>query len=642
MTFERTWVLIFLLLPLGWMFVEWRRTRRITALVLKTLAFLAIVLALAEPTLTVPQTKMAVAVLVDTSSSVSAQDLARASEFASALDKARGRHWVRVLPFARSVRDLAADEQRGLRLEPTAGEAGRATDLESGIEEAISSLPSDLVPRIVLVSDGKENAGSITRAAWQAQRLGIPIDTVALAGRPQPTLRLESVTVPTVAFTGEQFPVDLSIVSPSAVSGSVQISAEGKVLGSNPVKLEKGDNQVRVHASLTAAGALSLAGVIQADGLGRNPIRSRRHSAPSQGSLRLAGSRRHRHPFAPDSGRGSIRCRSYRRSGARHACRLSIGGLEQPGHGIAARRAKRRDRKIRAAGRRPAGDRRRTQCLRRRQEGGRRARSHSARQARSAAIARRHRRGADHRQIFVHGRQENRAGAPGRDRRGGESASHRFGGRADLRQLLSMGRAHSPRRRQGADQAPDFRNCSRRRHPDCTRAGGGVSQSAARARHVQAHRVAHRRHLGRGRQSRSFERGGSSARDHLHRGARPGREPRVSGKSGFRRRRQIVLLERARGTGADCAQRRDGAHRFHRRRKDVAAVRREERRNSGRRGHRHRAARSKATCGSSASRPRTPSSRSTRWIRCWCAGSTAWAAPWSLPPMRRAAGRPTG
>ncbi len=77
--FERAWVLIFLLLPLGWMIFEWRRTRRVTALLLKTLAFLAIVLALAEPTLTVPQTKMAVAVLVDTSSSVSTQDLARAS-----------------------------------------------------------------------------------------------------------------------------------------------------------------------------------------------------------------------------------------------------------------------------------------------------------------------------------------------------------------------------------------------------------------------------------------------------------------------------------------------------------------------------------------------------------------------------------
>ncbi len=268
MNFERSWVLIFLLLPLGWMWFDWRHTRRITALVLKTLAFLAIVLALAEPILTTPQTKMAVAVLVDTSSSVSSQDLARASQFAAALDKARGRHQIRVLPFARSVRDLESSEQRGMRLEPTAGEAGRATDLESGIDDAISSLPANLVPRIVLVSDGKENAGSITRAAWQARRLGIPIDTVALTGRPQPALRLESVTVPTVAFTGEQFPLDLSIVSPSAVAGSVEIGAEGKTLGSNPIKLEKGENQVRVHASLSAAGALSLTGVIQANGLG--------------------------------------------------------------------------------------------------------------------------------------------------------------------------------------------------------------------------------------------------------------------------------------------------------------------------------------------------------------------------------------
>ncbi len=268
MNFERAWVLIFLLLPLGWMFFEWRRTRRVAGLVVKTITFLAIVLALAEPTLTLPQTKMAVAVLVDTSSSVSPQDLARASEFASAIEKARGRHWVRILPFARSVRDLDAGERRGLHLETTAGEAGRATDLETGIEESISSLPADLVPRIVLVSDGKENAGSITRAAWQAQRLGIPIDTVALAGRPQPALRLEAVTIPTVAFTGEQFPVDLSIASPGAVSGSVEISAEGKALGSKPIQLGKGENQVRVDARLTAAGALSLAGVIRADGLG--------------------------------------------------------------------------------------------------------------------------------------------------------------------------------------------------------------------------------------------------------------------------------------------------------------------------------------------------------------------------------------
>ncbi|HUA18329.1 MAG TPA: VWA domain-containing protein [Bryobacteraceae bacterium] len=263
MTFEHGWVLVFVLLPLAWAAFEMRRTRRTVGLILKALAFVAIILALAEPRITLPQTKMAVAVLVDTSASVSPQDLARASELAAAIDKARGRHRVRVLPFARSVRDLMPAE-RGWRFQSTAGEAGRATDIESAIQEAVSSLPSDLVPRLVLISDGKENAGSITRAAWQAQRLGIPIDTIPLQGRPQPALRLESVTLPTVAFTGEQFPIDLSVVSPSALSGTVEVSAEGKLLGSNPITLAPGDNQVRVHASLSEVGALNLSGVIRA------------------------------------------------------------------------------------------------------------------------------------------------------------------------------------------------------------------------------------------------------------------------------------------------------------------------------------------------------------------------------------------
>ena len=263
MTFQHAWVLVFLLLPLGWAVVEMRRTRRTVALVLKALTFIAIILALAEPSITLPETKMAVAVLVDTSASVSQQDLTRASALAGAIDKARGRHWVRVLPFARSVRDLTSSEN-GWRFQSTAGEAGRATDIESAIQEAISSLPSDLVPRLVLISDGKENAGSITRAAWQAQRLGIPIDTIPLQGRPQPALRLESVTLPTVAFTGEQFPIDLTVISPTALSGTVEVSAEGKLLGSNPISLEPGDNQVRVHASLSEVGVLNLSGVIRA------------------------------------------------------------------------------------------------------------------------------------------------------------------------------------------------------------------------------------------------------------------------------------------------------------------------------------------------------------------------------------------
>src|ERR1700730_5811893 len=124
MTFERGWVLLFLSLPVAWLLFEWRKTRRTTALVLKTLAFLAIVLALAEPRLTLPETKMAVAVLVDTSASVSSADLTHASQLVSTLEETHGRHWIRILPFARAVRNQAPEEQqRACRVEYTAGEA---------------------------------------------------------------------------------------------------------------------------------------------------------------------------------------------------------------------------------------------------------------------------------------------------------------------------------------------------------------------------------------------------------------------------------------------------------------------------------------------------------------------------------------
>jgi len=129
-------------------------------------------------------------------------------------------------------------------------------------------LPSGMVPRLVLISDGKENVGTITRAAWQAQSLGIPIDTIPLQGKPQPSLRLESVSMPTLAFTGERFPIDLVVSAPRQAAGTVEISAEGKLLGSNRINLERGANMIQVHASLATPGALNVSGAIRADGLG--------------------------------------------------------------------------------------------------------------------------------------------------------------------------------------------------------------------------------------------------------------------------------------------------------------------------------------------------------------------------------------
>ncbi len=145
---------------------------------------------------------------------------------------------------------------------------GRGTDLETAIRDGAASLPSGMVPRLLLVSDGNENLGSVARAIWQAQQLGIPVDTMALTGRPKPGLMLESVSFPGQVFSGERFPVDVTLESPASAQAKVELSAEGKPIGANQVQLSEGANHLRLQATVNSAGAIAMAGKISAGSLG--------------------------------------------------------------------------------------------------------------------------------------------------------------------------------------------------------------------------------------------------------------------------------------------------------------------------------------------------------------------------------------
>src|SRR5262249_31015282 len=145
---------------------------------------------------------------------------------------------------------------------------GHATDLEAAIRDGAASLPAGMVPRLVLISDGRENMGSAARAIWQAQQLGIPVDTVSLTGRPKPGLRVDSVTLPGQVFSGERFAIEVTLQAPAKAQASVELTAEGKQIGASSVALEPGTNHLRLQASVNAVGAIALAGKISAGGLG--------------------------------------------------------------------------------------------------------------------------------------------------------------------------------------------------------------------------------------------------------------------------------------------------------------------------------------------------------------------------------------
>src|SRR5579862_7325824 len=270
MTFAHPWLLALLLAPLAWVWWEWRNSARRAALILKAASLGAIVLAFAEPRLTFSESKVALAILVDTSASVSPQDLDAASAAATTVERGRGRNWTQVMPFASVPRDPVPQERtpKAWKLAYTPGQAAHGTNLEAAVREGLATLPAGLVPRVLLISDGNENQGSITRAIWQAQQRGVPIDVIPLPGRARPSLLLESVSMPSQVFSGERFPVDITLESPHASQATVEMSAEGKPLGTSRVALESGVNRFRAHASVSTTGAIQLAGRVSAPGLG--------------------------------------------------------------------------------------------------------------------------------------------------------------------------------------------------------------------------------------------------------------------------------------------------------------------------------------------------------------------------------------
>lgn len=258
---------VILLLAEWWIYGRKRarqgQERRLMA-ALKGAAALAALIALAQPSVPVQEKKMAVTVVTDASASVGDGDLSRSAGLVRAFNQASGRHEVRPMSFARRLYPNANQTP----LARVAGEEGRATNIEGAIREALTVMPSGLVPRIVLLSDGRETVGSAARAVYQARQLGVPIDTILLDGRPEPQLKLTSLRMPAVAFTGEKIPIELTVESPQPTRATIEILAEGKTLGQSPIDLQQGPNAVHVTGSIVTPGAISVTGILRAGELG--------------------------------------------------------------------------------------------------------------------------------------------------------------------------------------------------------------------------------------------------------------------------------------------------------------------------------------------------------------------------------------
>jgi uncharacterized membrane protein len=251
-SFELSRPLLLLALPLL-LFIPWlaardqRRSprRRRWAAVLRIMGMAALILALAEPRMRWPVSRVAVAFLVDRSDSVPAKQRALAeSLMAEAVDAMPAGDRAAVVAFGeRALLDRAAREGPAAPIRSQPGRGG--TDLASALRLGQTALPADAGRRIVVLSDGRANLGALDAALRLARARGVVIDALPLqADLGEGEMLIAALEAPPEARVGQNVRVEAVVRAPQGGEGRLQLFDGERMLLDERLRIAGGDRRV--------------------------------------------------------------------------------------------------------------------------------------------------------------------------------------------------------------------------------------------------------------------------------------------------------------------------------------------------------------------------------------------------------------
>jgi Mg-chelatase subunit ChlD len=250
------WLLL-LLVPL-WALAWLTPSRRAPAgrwvsLAIRSLLIAALVLALAGARVVTPTADLTTVFLVDRSDSIAPDARARADEFVRAAQGAMPTgDRAAVVDFGADA--LVAQMPGAPAAEPTAPAAG-ATNIQQAVELGLALLPAETNKRMVLLSDGGENAGAAQAAARLAAARGVPLSYVDLGAPPgTPEALIAELHAPAAVRAGQSFELTVTVESNAAEAAHLRILGDGQPVAERDVTLQPGINRFPVPVDARGAG----------------------------------------------------------------------------------------------------------------------------------------------------------------------------------------------------------------------------------------------------------------------------------------------------------------------------------------------------------------------------------------------------
>lgn len=227
-----------------------------TTLALRALVLLALILGLAGTQVVQAVNDTTVVFVVDHSDSVPQAEQKRAEDFiraSLATMKPSDRAAVVVFGENALVERLASDEPT---LAPiTSVPRTTRTNLASALRLALALFPEETHKRIVLLSDGLENAGHASDLIDLARARNVQIDFVPLhSPTGQAEAYIDSLTAPASTRKGQAFEIIANVQSTTSNPAVVRLFGDGKLIATRNVNLQAGNNRISFSVNAEQPG----------------------------------------------------------------------------------------------------------------------------------------------------------------------------------------------------------------------------------------------------------------------------------------------------------------------------------------------------------------------------------------------------
>src|SRR3954452_21287117 len=239
-------LLLLLLVPLwGLALIAPRRIGRVrfwSSLVLRSLLMLFLIGSLAGTQLVQRVDQLSTVFLVDSSDSVGPDSRAAAEQFIrDALSIMPDGDRAAIVVFGENALvERAPSPEKGLRRLLSVPVASR-TNISDAISLGLALLPADTQKRIVLLSDGGENAGDARLATDLAAARHVPIEAVSLQQTGvNDSVQISDLRAPSNVRKGQTVNLDVVVQSTTAGAATLRVRAAGQVVREQAVQLKAG------------------------------------------------------------------------------------------------------------------------------------------------------------------------------------------------------------------------------------------------------------------------------------------------------------------------------------------------------------------------------------------------------------------